>query len=148
VLEFVARRGIGSLSSKEENSEEQNLGATIAVGLGTNLFMHHTLDDVFLVIFFDGSKQCATLLGFQVQSVVARVNFSHKRTWGLYRTLGEQSKKLYLFSSGNLQNNLLVLRPQLHRVLVKHMVLNVSKINNKCSKINMTRYSKLKLLYN
>jgi hypothetical protein len=62
----------------------------------------------------DDIKQCATLLGLQVQSVVARVNFPHEETWGLYRTLGEQSKKLSSFLSGNLQNKLLVLHPQLH----------------------------------
>jgi hypothetical protein len=68
----------------------------------------------------DDTKQCAILLGLQVQSVVARVNFLHKGTRGLCQTLGEQSKKLSSFSSGNLQNNLLILRPQLHRVVVKH----------------------------
>jgi hypothetical protein len=82
------------------------------------------------------TKQCATSLELQVQSVVARVNFPHEETWGLYQTLVEQSKKLSSFSSGNLQNDLLVLRPQLHRVVVKHKVLNISKINNKCNKIN------------
>jgi hypothetical protein len=70
----------------------------------------------------DDTKQCATSLGLEVQSVIARVNFPHEETWGLYRTLGEQSKKLSLFSSGNLQNNFLVLRLQLHRVVVKHKV--------------------------
>jgi hypothetical protein len=68
------------------------------------------------------TKKCATSLGLRVQSVVARVNFPHEGTQGLYQTLGEQSKKLYLFSSGNLQNNHLVLRPQLHRVVVKQKV--------------------------
>jgi hypothetical protein len=46
---------------------------------------------------FDDTKQGANSLGLQVQSVVARVNFFHEETWGLYRTLGEQSKKLSLF---------------------------------------------------
>jgi hypothetical protein len=32
-----------------------------------------------------------------VQSIVARVNFPHEESRGLYRTLGEQSKKLSLF---------------------------------------------------
>jgi hypothetical protein len=32
-----------------------------------------------------------------MQSVVARVNFSHEETRGLYRTLGEQSKQLSTF---------------------------------------------------
>jgi hypothetical protein len=59
----------------------------------------------------DDTKQYATLLRLQGQSVVARVNFSHKETRGLYQTLMEQSKKLSSFSSGNLQNKLLVLRP-------------------------------------
>jgi hypothetical protein len=63
VFEFVPRRGIGSLSLKEENSEEQNLGATIAVGLGTNLFMNHTLDDVCIVIVLNDTNKCAPLLG-------------------------------------------------------------------------------------
>jgi hypothetical protein len=31
----------------------------------------------------DGTKQCATLLGLHVQSVVARVNFPHKDNSGL-----------------------------------------------------------------
>jgi hypothetical protein len=75
----------------------------------------------------DNTKQCATFLGLQVQSVVARVKFPHEETRGLYRTLEEQSKNLSPFSSGNLQNMLLVLRPQLHRVVVNHKVLNVSK---------------------
>jgi hypothetical protein len=76
----------------------------------------------------DDTKHCATLLGLQVQSVVARVKFPHEGTRGLYRALGEQSKNLSSFSSGNLQNNLLVLHLQLHRVVFKHKVLNVSKI--------------------
>jgi hypothetical protein len=76
----------------------------------------------------DDTKQRATSLGLQVQSVVARVNFPHEETRGLYQTLGERLKKLSSFSLGNLQNNLLVLCPQLHRVVVKHKVLNVSKI--------------------
>jgi hypothetical protein len=46
---------------------------------------------------FDDTKQGANSLGLQVQSVVARVNFPHEETWGLYQTLGEQSKKLSLF---------------------------------------------------
>jgi hypothetical protein len=70
----------------------------------------------------DDTKQCATSLGLQVRSVVARVNFPHEETWGLYQTLGEQSKKLSSFSSSNLQNNFLVLGPQLHRGVVKHKV--------------------------
>jgi hypothetical protein len=41
----------------------------------------------------DDTKQCATLLELQEQSVVARVNFSHEGTWGLYRTLEEKFKK-------------------------------------------------------
>jgi hypothetical protein len=35
------------------------------------------------------------------ESVVARVNFPHEGTRGLYRTLEELSKKLSSFSSGN-----------------------------------------------
>jgi hypothetical protein len=85
----------------------------------------------------DDTKQWATLLGLQVQSIVARVNFPHEKTRGLYRTLGEQSKKLSSFSLGNLQNNLLILRPQLRRVVVKHNALIVSKINKECNKIYM-----------
>jgi hypothetical protein len=45
----------------------------------------------------DDTKQGANSLGLQVQSVVARVNFSHKKTWDLNRTLGEQLKKFSLF---------------------------------------------------
>jgi hypothetical protein len=52
----------------------------------------------------DDTKQYATSLRLQVQSVVTRVNFPHEGTWGLYQTLGEQSKKLSLFWSDNLQN--------------------------------------------
>jgi hypothetical protein len=37
----------------------------------------------------DDTKQCATLLALQVQSVVARVNFPHVETRGLYRTRRE-----------------------------------------------------------
>jgi hypothetical protein len=70
----------------------------------------------------DDTKQCATSLELQVQSVVARVIFPTRMTRGKYRTLGEQSKKLSSFSSGNLQNKLLVLHPQLHRVVLKHKV--------------------------
>jgi hypothetical protein len=66
------------------------------------------------------TKKCATLLGLQVQSVVARVNFPHEETRGLYRTLGEQLKKLSSFLSSNLQNNFLILCPKLHGVFVKH----------------------------
>jgi hypothetical protein len=76
----------------------------------------------------DNTKQCVTLLGLQVQSVVVKLILSTRMTRSKYQTLGEQSKKLSSFLSGNLQNNFLVLRPQLHRVVVKHMVLNVSKI--------------------
>jgi hypothetical protein len=35
----------------------------------------------------DDTKQGANSLGLQVRSVVARVNFTHKETRGLYRTL-------------------------------------------------------------
>jgi hypothetical protein len=45
----------------------------------------------------DDTKQGANLLGIQVQSVVARVNFLHEETRGLYQTLGENSKKLASF---------------------------------------------------
>jgi hypothetical protein len=40
----------------------------------------------------DDTKQCATSLGLQVKSVVARVNFPHEGTWSLYRTLRESQK--------------------------------------------------------
>jgi hypothetical protein len=43
------------------------------------------------------SKQGSSSLGLQVQSVVARVNFPHEKTQGLYQTLGEQSKRLSSF---------------------------------------------------
>jgi hypothetical protein len=85
----------------------------------------------------DDTKQCATLLGLQVQSIVARVNFPHEKTRGLYRTLRKQSKNLSSFSLGNLQKNLLVLHLQLRWVVVKHNALNVSKINNECNKTDM-----------
>jgi hypothetical protein len=58
--------------------------------------------------------KCATLLGLQVQSVVARVNFPHKETRGLYQTHREQSKKLSSISSSNLKNNFFVFCPLLH----------------------------------
>jgi hypothetical protein len=70
----------------------------------------------------DETEQGSNSLGLQVQCVVARVNFPHEETRGLYRTLGEQSKKLSFFSSSNLQNNFLVLCPQLYRVVIKHKV--------------------------
>jgi hypothetical protein len=38
----------------------------------------------------DDTKQCATLLGLQVQSVVARVIFPIRMTRGNYQSLGEQ----------------------------------------------------------
>jgi hypothetical protein len=41
----------------------------------------------------DDIKQCATSLGLRVHSIVARVNFPHEKTRGLYQTIGEQSKK-------------------------------------------------------
>jgi hypothetical protein len=36
--------------------------------------------------------------------------------------IGEQSENISSFLSGNLQNKLLVLCPQIHRVVVKHKV--------------------------
>jgi hypothetical protein len=45
----------------------------------------------------DDTKQGVNLLVLQLQSVVARVNFLHKETRGLYRTLEEQSKNLSAF---------------------------------------------------
>jgi hypothetical protein len=68
----------------------------------------------------DDTKQGANSLELQVQSVVARVKFPREETRGLYRTLTEQSKISLRSSSSNLQNNFLVLCPQLHRVVVKH----------------------------
>jgi hypothetical protein len=91
--------------------------------VGARLDLRHTH-----VYPADDTKQCATSLGLQVHSVIARVNFPHEETRGLYRTLGEQSNKLSSFSSSNLQNNLHVLHTQLHQVVVKHKILNVSKI--------------------
>jgi hypothetical protein len=46
---------------------------------------------------YDDTKQGANSLGVQLQSVVARVNFTHEETRGLYRTLGEQLKNLSSF---------------------------------------------------
>jgi hypothetical protein len=47
---------------------------------------------------------------------------------GVYIELSRNCRKSSLRSrQAILQNNLLVLRPQLHQVVVKHKVLNVSK---------------------
>jgi hypothetical protein len=42
-----------------------------------------------LILVADDTKQGANLLGLQVQSVLARVNFAHEETRGLYQTLGK-----------------------------------------------------------
>jgi hypothetical protein len=47
------------------------------------------LSDSLKIHVCDDTKQYATLLRLQVQSVVARVNFPHKKIRGLYRTLRE-----------------------------------------------------------
>jgi hypothetical protein len=60
----------------------------------------------------DDTNQYASSLGLQVQSVVARVNFPYEGTRGLYRTFKEQSKKLPLFSSGNLKEHGALIRLQ------------------------------------
>jgi hypothetical protein len=47
---------------------------------------------MFEFLLSDDTKKCATSLGLQVQSVIARVNFPHGRTRGLYKTLGNSRK--------------------------------------------------------
>jgi predicted nucleotidyltransferase len=61
--------------------------------LGVKGELYAALQEVWVLRkqHYDDTKKCATLLGLQVQSVVARVNFPHEGTLGLYRTLGEQS---------------------------------------------------------
>jgi hypothetical protein len=49
--------------------------------------------------------------------------YPHKDDSGLISNFGGTVEKLSPLSSGNLQNKLLVLHPQLHRVVVKHKVL-------------------------
>jgi hypothetical protein len=80
----------------------------------------------------DDTKQCATLLGLQVQSVVTRVHFPHEGTRGLYRTLGEQSKNL----SSSCKTISLSCVPNSTEWLSSIRCFMYVKINNKCYKNN------------
>jgi hypothetical protein len=84
----------------------------------------------------DDTKQGANLLGLQVQSVVARVNFPHEETRGLYQTLGEQSKNLssFFIKQPTKQFPCLVSPTPLSGFQAQGV--NVSKINMIYNKIN------------
>jgi hypothetical protein len=84
----------------------------------------------------DDTKQGANSLGLQVQSVVARVNFPHEKTRGLYRTLGEQLKKLssFFFKQPTTQFPCLVSSSPPSGCQAQGV--NISKINMICNKIN------------
>jgi hypothetical protein len=85
---------------------------------------------------FDDTKQGANSLGLQVQSVVERVNFPHKETRGLYRTLGEQSKSSLRSLSSNLQKKIPCLVSPTPLSGCQAQGVDVSKINMICNKIN------------
>jgi hypothetical protein len=78
----------------------------------------------------------ANSLGLQVQSVVTRVNFLHKETRGLYRTLGEQSKKLSSFFVKQHIKQCSCLVSPTPPIGCQSQGVNVSKINMICNKIN------------
>jgi hypothetical protein len=78
----------------------------------------------------------ANSLGLQVQSVVVRVNFSHEETQGLYRTLGEQSKKLSSFFFKQPAKQLPCLVSPTLPSGSQAQGVNVSKINMRCNKVN------------
>jgi hypothetical protein len=84
----------------------------------------------------DDTKQGANLLGLQVQSVVASVNFSHEETRGLYRTLREQLKKLSLFFVKQPAKQFPCLVSPTPLSGCQAQGVNVSKINMICNKIN------------
>jgi hypothetical protein len=76
----------------------------------------------------DDIKQCAILLGLQIQSVVVRVNFSHEK-FGVYIELSENSRKSSLcFRQATCKTIPLSCVPNFTEWFVKHKVLNVSKI--------------------
>jgi hypothetical protein len=107
----------GSLVNHAPDCFLASCQSQLAITFRSDLFL--LLVDSTLVSYWGEICCCAHhtfLLGFP------NCSFETSPTQGLYRTLGEQSKKHSLFSSGNLQNNLLVLRSQLHRVVVKHNV--------------------------
>jgi hypothetical protein len=80
---------------------------------------------------FDDTKQCANLLGLQVQSVVTRVNFPQEETRGLYRTLGEQSTKLSSFFVKQPKKQFLCLVSPTPPSGCQAQGVNVSKVNMK-----------------
>jgi hypothetical protein len=71
-----------------------------------------------------------------VQSVVARVNFPHEKTRGLYRTLGEQSKKLSLFFVKQPTKQFPCLVSPTPLSSCQGQGVNVSKINMICNNVN------------
>jgi hypothetical protein len=71
-----------------------------------------------------------------VQSVVARVNFPHKKTRGLYRTLGEPSKKLSSFFVKQHTKQFPCLVSPTPLSGCQAQGVNVSKITMICNKIN------------
>jgi hypothetical protein len=78
----------------------------------------------------------ANSLGLQVQSVVARVNFRHEETRGLYQTLGEQLKKLSSFIIKQPAKQFPCLVSPTPPSGCQTQDVNVSKINMICNKIN------------
>jgi hypothetical protein len=72
-----------------------------------------------------------------VQYIVARVNFSHEETRGLYRTLGEQSKKLSSFFVKQPRKQFPCLVSPTLPSGYQAQGVNVSKINIICNKVNM-----------
>jgi hypothetical protein len=106
---------IYSCSSKRRtNSLWLQMGTCCLVGVDCPLNL--------CLLVVDDTKQGANSLGLLVQIVVARLNFLHEETQGLYRTLREHSKKLSSFFVKQPTKKILVLCPQLHRVVVKHKV--------------------------
>jgi hypothetical protein len=78
----------------------------------------------------------ANSLGLQVQSVIARVNFCHKETRGLYQTPGEQLKKLSSFIIKQPTKQFPCLVSPTPPSGCQAQDVNVSKINMICNKIN------------
>jgi hypothetical protein len=84
----------------------------------------------------DDTKQGTNSLGFQVQIVVARVNFSHEKTQSLYRTLRKPSKKLSLFFVKQPTKQFPCFMSQTPPSGCQAQGKNVSKIKILCNKIN------------
>jgi hypothetical protein len=88
------------------------------------------------LVVVDDTKQGANLLGLLVQIVVARVNFLHEETRGLYQTLKEHSKKLSSFFVKQPTKKIPCLVSPTPPSGCQAQGVNVSKINMICNKIN------------